>query len=330
MPVLYTSEYFGAAPILSVSTFGDLPATATSGQRISITAESALFDVTSYPAVVRWSGSAWELESCATTYLTLAAVEFASGTWTGTGGTVGTRSKATVVSTTYNESWVWNSSNNIFIPDYLGLTTIQNQKKIKGDSASLDAGWTCTPDAGCTAVSSGGKLVLTATSGGGTHRYAAASFADASQTASTNFYMKCLFKGTNTRTNPGQTSTFFQYKSYTSPTAGRVVEFGSALSSDGTQASINGKFMNRTSNDGTIYTTTANRGDSLATETLIQFRSIGDAALVKVGNGAWHDIAKSSCRSENANLFYIGTHSHNHVGNVAVLELRYLQAIRYT
>ena len=326
----YTSEYFGTAPILSVSTFADLPATATSGQRISITGESSLFDVTTYPAIARWSGSVWELESCATTYLTLAAVEFASGVWTGTGGTLGTRSKATVVSTAYNESWVWNSSNNIFIPDYLGLTTIQYQKKIKGDSASLETGWTCTPDAGCTAVSSGGKLVLTATSGGGTHRYAAASFTDASQTASTNFYMKCLFKCTLTRTNPGAVASFFQYKSYASPTAGTVVEFGCGNSSTGTSP-INGKFINRTSNDdGTIYTATANRGDTLSSETLVQFRSVNGAALVKVGDGQWHDITKSNCRNENANLFYIGTHSHNHNGNIGVLELRYLQAIRYT
>jgi hypothetical protein len=331
MPILYTSEIFGAAPAVSVSTFANLPASGTIGQRISITGESALFDTTSYPAVLAWNGNAWQLESCAATYLNIAAVEFASGTWTGTGGTVGTISGARVLSTTYNESWVWNSTSNIFVPSYLNVTTVANQQKIKGDSAT-PSGWVSTLGAGCTQTTDGSKLSFYAQSSSGNTHVSVLAFDDTSRTLTSNFYMKCLIQRNNsTNFEMGTTGQIQMYLQYLSgPSTGRAVEFGDADTVQGAPIGFTGVFYSRAGTPVT-YTATANRGDVLTTETLLQFRILaGVTAQVKVGSGAWHDIAVATCRSGAGTSFTIGTLSSNSSTNKAECKVRYLQAIRYT
>ena len=328
MPV-YTSQYFAGAPAVSVSTFANLPATGTTDQRIAITGESGLFDTTTYPAVVRWSGSAWQLESCAATYLNIAAVEFASGTWTGTGGTVATRPGARLIDTTYNECWIWNSTSSIFVPSYLGLTTVNNQENIKGDSAA-PTGWSTTTDTGSTIVTSGGKLVFTATSSSGNSSNNRIYFTDTAGTGTTNnFYMKCLYQRTTwTRATTGALDIFIRHDT---GNGGRIVEFADADTSSFT--TFNGRFANRTSGAGTGYTATANRGDTgWQSETLVQFRVIaGVTAQVKIGTGGWHDIAVTTCRTGAGTLrFEFGVTSNNSPSNIAVGKVRYLQAIRYT
>ena len=333
MPV-YTSQYFGGVPTVSVATFGDLPASVTTDKRIAITGESALFDTTNHPAVVRWSGSVWELESCAATYLNIAAVEFASGTWTGTGGTVGTRSGARIVDTTYNESWVWNSANSLFAPSYLGGISIADAKRIKGDSLTLETGWSSTVTAtNGSLTTDGSKLTFYANGTTSTTNVSVVSYSDASRTTTSNFYMKCLAQrtvsGNWNQSTTGQLTFYLQYVN--GPTTGRIVEFGDADISDAAGTSFTGKFIDRT---GTIaqYSATANRGDVLTTETLLQFRIIaGVTAQVKVGNGAWHDIAVSTCRFvSGGTTFAWGVSASNNVSNKAEGKLRYLQAIRYT
>ena len=329
MPILYTSDFFGGTATLSVSTFGDLPAAGDTNQRVVVTGESSLFN-SSYPAICVWEDSQWKLESARCTYLVLGTVEFGGGVWAGTGTSINTSSNCKIVDTTYNESWSWNSTNYLFVPAYLGITAIQNQQKIKGDSTTLESGWALTVGTNCTATTSGGKLILSGISQSSptTSRIVSASFTDAGQTNSTNFYMKCLMKSTLTRATTGSVSTWIQYQSATTGT-GNQVEFGHSDDSSGTP--IQGKFMNRTTDWKTVYTGTANRGDTLTSETLVQFRTIGTGiAQVKVGSGGWHDIAKSSCRASSANYFYIAAGSQNSASNIAVLELRYLQAIRYT
>lgn len=329
---LYTSQYFGGVATISVATFANLPASGTTDERIAITGESALFNTTTYPAIVRWSGSAWELESCATTYLNVAAVEFASGTWTGTGGTIGTRNGATVLDTTYNESWVWNSTSNIFVPEYLNLTTVAHQKKIKGDSITLESGW--DPPIigpGCTLTTDGSKLTMYAQSASGLTYTSVVTFNDTGRTLTSNFYMKCLIARNNSTNfamaTSGQIQMYLQYLS--GPSTGKAVEFGDADVTQGNPIDFTGVFFNR--NSLTTYTAAANRGDVLTTETLLQFRVIaGTAAQVKVGNGAWHDIAVATCRSGAGTSFTIGTLSTNSGLNKAQCTLRYLQAIRYT
>lgn len=331
---LYTSQYFGGVPVVSVSTFAELAASGTTGDRVSVTGESGLFDTTTYPAIVRWSGSAWELESCAATYLNIAAVEFASGTWTGTGGTVGTRSGATVLDTTYNESWLWNSTSNIFVPAYLGAITIADQKRIKGDSTTLESGWSSTVTAvNGSLTTDGSRLTFYANGTSSVTNVSVVSYSDAGRTTTSNFYMKCLVQRTASgnwnQSTTGQITFYLQYVN--GPTTGRIVEFGDADISDVPGTSFTGKFIDRT---GTVaqYSATANRGDVLTTETLLQFRIIaGATAQVKVGNGAWHDIAVSTCRFISGGIaFTWGVSASNNTNNKAEGKLRYLQAIRYT
>jgi hypothetical protein len=340
MPAAYTSQYFATTGgILSVSTFANLPATATTGQRISITGESSLFNTATHPAIVRWSGVVWELESAAATYLNIAAVEFANGTWTGTGGTtVGTKSGALVRDITYYDEWVWNSTSNIFVPKYLGLTTIGNQQKIKGDSLTLEAGWTSQVDATCTLVVDGGnKLFATAygNSVAPNARYTRFYFTDTAGTGNTNnFYMKCLLQ--RTTLTMGSTGGVNLYIRHDSGFNGKIVEFGDGSATSGS-ITINGKFMDRTGGWSTIYTATANRGDTWTSETLVQFRVIAGAtnalgiAQVKIGTGGWHDISVGTCRTGAGTLrFEVGVAGANNPLNVAAMKLRYLQAIRYT
>jgi hypothetical protein len=318
---------------VSVSTFANLPASGTANRRIAITGESALFDTTTHPAVVRWNGSIWELESCAATYLNIAAVEFASGTWTGTGGTVGTISGARIVDTTYNEPWIWNSANSLFVPSYLGGISIADAKSIKGDSAT-PSGWSSNVTAvNGSLTTDGSKLTLYANGTSSTTNVSVISYSDASRTTTSNFYMKCLAQRTASgnwnQSTTGQIAFYLQYVS--GPTTGRIVEFGDADISDVAGTSFTGKFIDRT---GTIaqYSATANRGDVLTTETLLQFRIIaGTVAQVKVGNGAWHDIAVSTCRFiSGGTTFAFGVSAYNNTSNKAEGKLRYLQAIRYT
>lgn len=333
MPAAYTSQYFGTGGgTVSVSTFANLPATGTTGQRISITGESSLFNTTNYPAIVSWNGSLWQLESAAATYLNIAAVEFASGTWTGTGGiTVGTKSGALLRDTTYNEVWVWNSTSNIFVPRYLGLTTVNNQEKIKGDSAT-PAGWSFTTSTGSTITTSAGKLVFTATSSSGFSSNNRIFFTDTAGTGTTNnFYMKCLYQRTTwERPTTGGLDIFIRHDT---GYAGNAVEFGDADTSFA--STFNGRFVNRATGAGVGYPTssTANRGDNgWQSETLVQFRIIaGATAQVKIGNGGWHDIAVTSCRAGSNTLrFEFGVSSNNSPTNIAQGTVRYLQAIRYT
>jgi hypothetical protein len=331
MPIVYTSELFATGTVtVSVSTFANLPATATTGQRISITGESSLFNTTNYPAIVRWTGSAWQLESAAATYLNIAAVEFASGTWTGTGGiTVGTRSGALLRDTIYNEVWVWNSTSNIFVPKYLGLTTINNQEKIKGDSAT-PAGWSFITNTGSTVTTDGSKLVFTATSSSGISSNNRIFFTDTTGAGTTNnFYMKCLYQRTTwTRATTGALDVFIRHDT---GNGGRIVEFGDADTSS--TSTFNGRFTDRTLGAGTGYTATANRGDTgWQSETLVQFRVIaGATAQVKIGTGGWHDISVGTCRSGAGTLrFEFGATSNNSPSNIATGKVRYLQAIRYT
>lgn len=330
MPIVYTSELFATGTTtVSVSTFANLPATATTGARISITGESSLFDTTNYPAIVRWSGSVWQLESAAATYLNVATVEFASGVWTGTGGTVATKSGALVRDTTYNEVWVWNSTSNIFVPKYLGLTTVDNQEKIKGDSAT-PAGWSTITNTGSTLVTNGSELVFTATSSSSTSSNNRIFFTDTAGTGTTNnFYMKCLHQRTTwARPNTGGLDIFIRHDT---GNGGNAVEFGDA---DTTFAStFNGRFTNRLTGPGVGYTATANRGDTgWQSETLVQFKVIaGVTAQVKIGTGGWHDIAVSTCRGPITTLrFEFGVLSNNSPTNIAAGTVRYLQAIRYT
>ena len=167
--LVYTSEIFGGAAVILVTTFGDLPVAGEVDQRALVTGETSLFS-SSYPVICVWETEQWKLESARCTYLNLGAAEFGGGVWVGTGASLNTSSKCEIIDTTYNESWIWNSTSNIFVPSYLGLTTIGNQEKIKGDSAT-PAGWSFTTNTGGSVVTSGGKLVFTATSssaGGGT------------------------------------------------------------------------------------------------------------------------------------------------------------------
>lgn len=344
MPIVYTSELFGSggAVTVSVSTFADLPAVGADEQRISITGESSLFDTATHPAIVRWSGSFWHLESAAATYLNIAAVEFASGTWTGTGGTtVGTKSGALLRDITYNEVWIWNSTNNIFVPRYLELTAIGNQQKIKGDSLTIP-GWTSQVDATCTLVVDGGnKLFATAygNSTAPTARYTRFYFTDTAGTGNlNNFYMKCLLQRTTlTMGTTGGVNLYIRHDTGNPGFSGAIVEFGDGSATAGS-ITINGKFMDRTSGWSTIYGNCANRGDTWTSETLVQFRvkALGGEnrkgfAQVKIGTGAWHDIGLTTCRSGSLSLrFEIGVAAANNPTNVAAMKLRYLQAIRYT
>ena len=329
--MVYTSELFATGTTtVSVSTFANLPATATTGQRISITGESSLFNTVTHPAIVSWSGVVWELESAAATYLNIAAVEFASGTWTGTGGTtVATKSGALVRDITYYDEWVWNSTSNIFVPKYLALTTVNNQEKIKGDSAT-PAGWSFTTNTGSTVTTSAGKLVFTATSSSGNSSNNRIFFTDTAGAGTTNnFYMKCLYQRTTwTRATSGGLDLCIRHDT---GNGGRIVEFGDADTSFA--GTFNGRFTDRTIGAGTGYTATANRGDNgWQSETLVQFRVIaGATAQVKIGTGGWHDIAVTTCRSGAGSLrFELAATSNNSGANIAQGTVRYLQAIRYT
>lgn len=358
MAVLYTDQIFGGSgtATISVATFANLPASGTTDERIAITGESALFDTTTYPAIVRWSGSAWELESCAATYLNVAAVEFASGTWTGTGGTVGTRSGAAVVDTTYNESWVWNSSNNIFVPNYLGAITIANQKRIKGDSLTLEPGWTATQTYSgtgglATLTTDGSKLTFYANGAATVVNSSVVNFNDAGRTTTSNFYMKCLMSratDSNWSGSPSGSRICLSFEYITSPTTsiGRILGFGDGDTDAGTGLSYPGRFFTRNSNPGitgiSAYAAPSfpRVADTLTTETLVQFRIInGTIAQAKVGNSFWHDLnflVSAGYLSVANTSYYAGTtftfgvDATSYTTNKAQGTLRYLQAIRYT
>lgn len=331
----YTSQYFGGVPTVSVATFGDLPAIGVSEQRIIVTGEWTTFSV-SAPVIICWDSTneEWQLESAKATYLKIADAEFASGVWTGTGGSIPTKPGAILVDTTYNESWVWNSTSNIFVPSYLGLATVDSQQKIKGDSAT-PAGWSFTTELGSTVVTDGSKLVFTATSSSGNSSNNRIFFTDTAGTGTTNnFYMKCLFQRTTfTRATTGALDIFIRHDT---GNGGSIVEFADANTS--TASTFNGRFANRTTGAGTGYTATANRGDTgWQSETLVQFRVIAGAtnalniAQVKIGTSGWHDISVGTCRTGAGSLrFEFGVTSNNNPSNIAQGKVRYLQAVRYT
>ena len=144
--------------------------------------------------------------------------------------------------------------------------------------------------------------------------------------------MKCLIERANNaswnQATTGQIAMFLQYLS--GPSTGKAVEFGDADISSTAGTSFTGNFINRAGTFAT-YTATANRGDVLTSETLLQFRIVaGVAAQVKVGTSGWHDIAVSTCRSGAGTSFTIGVSSKDSPTNKAQCTLRYLQAIRYT
>ena len=331
MPVLYTSELFRATPTVSVSTFGDLPVAGEVDQRVLITGETSLFS-SSYPVICVWETEQWKLESARCTYVNLGAAEFDSGVWVGMGASHNTSSKCEVIDTTYNESWVWNSTSNVFVPAYLNLTTVGNQQKIKGDSTTLESGWTPDISTTCTlAVDGGNKLLATALGASSVSKFVKLHFTDTTGTGTTNnFYMKCLLQRTTfTQATTGAINLYFRHDT---GNGGHAVEFGDGQTTN-VGIEVAGKFMDRTGTFNVTYSATANRGDTAWTsETLVQFRVIaGATAQVKIGTGAWHDIAVSTCRSGVTTLrFEIGVFATNNATNIAACKLRYLQAIRYT
>jgi hypothetical protein len=335
--LVYTSDVFGGAPAVSVATFGDLPVSGDVDQRILVTGETSLFS-SSYPVVCVWEDEQWKLENARCTYVNLGAAEFGSGVWVGTGLSLNTSSKCEITDTTYNESWVWNSTNSVFVPSYLNVTTVDNQQKIKGDSTTLEAGWVKQTDLpGTLVVDGGNKLLATAASSGtpSTSAFTKFYFTDTAGTGTlNNFYMKCLLQRTTwTRATTGGLDLFVRHDT---GNGGRIVEFGDADTSFA--STFNGRFTNRAGGAGVGYTATANRGDTAwQSETLVQFRVIAGAtnalgiAQVKIGTGGWHDISVGTCRTGAGTLrFEIGVGSNNNVSNIAACKLRYLQAIRYT
>ena len=360
MAVLYTDQIFGGSgtPILSVSTLGDLPASGTLHQRISITGESALFDTTTYPAIVVWDGSHWYLESCAATYLALAAVEFAGGIWTGTGGTLNMLHApwqgSTVIDTTYNESWVWNNAG-LYVPNYLGAITIANQQKIKGDSLALP-GWsaslTYSGTGGlATLTTDGSKLTFYANGATSVANSSIVSFNDAGRTTTSNFYMKCLMSratDSNWSGSPSGSRICLSFEYITSPTTsiGRILGFGDGDTEATSGLSRPGSFFYRNIYMGLSALNDYPRpslyrvADTFTTETLVQFRIIGGTiAQAKVGNNPWHDVnilVGAGYLSVATTSYYAGTtfafgvNATSYTTNKAQGTLRYLQAIRYT
>ena len=334
---IYTSEFFGTdcppcpTLIYSVNYFSGLPATGEIGQKITVSAES-LFN-NSYPVVVTWENSnsttGWKLLSARCTYVTLAAAEFNSGNWVGT-ATIPTSTYASITDTTYNESWTWNSSG-IFLPSYLSLTTINYQKKIKGNTVTLDAGWTTLTNTGCS-ITTDGTLTLAATGDGG-QRVAKVSFVDSGSLNDAGVYMKCLFQRTNLVAGSGGAShtTIELLSSATS----FLAIFGDSRSSDTvTYPDINGKFFNKSISSGANWTKTSSTPSTLSTETLIQYRKYYQDSnyvlQVKVGNQGWREInANDVALGGGGPFFSIGSYAKG-TGGSATCKLRYLQAIRYS
>jgi len=337
---IYTSEFFGTdcppCPTLvySVNYFSGLPATGEIGQKITVLAES-LFN-NGYPVVVTWENSnsttGWKLLSARCTYVTLAAAEFNSGNWVGT-ATIPTSTYASITDTDYLESWTWNSSG-IFLPSYLDVTTIDYQKKIKGNTVTLDPGWTKTEDTGCSVTTDGSKLTLAATGSGG-QRVATVSFVDAGSTKWTNFYMKCLFQRTDLVAGSGGAShTTMDYWPQSSASFGAT--FGDSRSSDTvTYPIINGKFFNRSISYGAKLPLTSTVNSTLSSEILIQYRAYdynGNENIVlqvKVGREGWRDINNIDLPAGAGPFFKVGSYAKG-TGGTATCKLRYLQAIRYT
>lgn len=346
MPLLYTSEYFATttAPTVSVSTFGDLPATGTTNQRISITGESDLFVTSTYPAVVKWSGLAWQVESGATTYRNIGSVEFNSGNWVGTGATLGTASNAVIRDTTYNDIWTWKSTNSIFLPSRIVDATLDNVKSIKGDSTS-PTGWTQTLSNGSgsgtlgvatattSAISVGGPTALTlgatATQTLSSGAYTAYAFTDTGIGTTTKFYFKGLVSQSLSRGSSGSVNIRLQYENGFS-----AVDFG-GFNSSGVGGTKDGLFFN--AQDCTTYTTAAggtNTEDVMTSETLLQLYFEGERAFVKVGTSPWKNVkvVYGFQRNSSNKTFSIlsvvqpsanGTYS-------ATLKVAYVKAIRYS
>ena len=334
----YTSEIFGSntppppAPVYTVSTFSALPLTGEWGQKISVTAET-LFN-NSYPVVVTYENSnsttGWKLLSARCTYVTLAAAEFNSGNWVGT-ATSPTSTYASITDTDYLESWTWNSAG-VFLPSYLSLTTIDYQKRIKGDTVTLDLGWTKTEDTGCSVTTDGSKLTLAAT-GSGAQRVATVSFADAGSTSTTNFYMKCLFQRTDlVAGSSGASHTTMDY--FPQSSGGFAAMFGDSRSSNNvTYPDINGKFFNKSVSWAENITKTSSTQGNLLNEVLVQYRVYSNntevVVQVKVGNLEWHDVLSTDLAAGAGPFFKVGSYAKG-TGGSATCKLRYLQAIRYT
>jgi hypothetical protein len=337
---IYTSEFFGTdcppCPTLvySVNYFSGLPATGEIGQKITVLAES-LFN-NGYPVVVTWENSnsttGWKLLSARCTYVTLAAAEFNSGNWVGT-ATIPTSTYASITDTDYLESWSWNSSG-IFFPSYLVLNTIDHQRKIKGNTVTLDPGWTTLTNTGCSITTDGSKLTLAAT-GDGSQRVAKVSFVDSGSSIYTEFYMKCLFQRTDLVAGSGGAShtTIELLPSATS----FLAIFGDSRSSNtALYPDINGKFFDKSVSYGANWTKTSSTSSILSTETLIQYRKYipnegGNITLqVKVGNQGWRDINPNDIAIAGFGPFFsIGSYAKG-TGGTATCKLRYLQAIRYS
>jgi hypothetical protein len=340
---IYTSEFFGTdcppCPTLvySVSYFSGLPATGEIGQKITVSAES-LFN-NSYPVVVTWENSVntsglyttgWKLLSARCTYVTLAAAEFNSSNWVGT-ATIPTSIYASIIDTTYNESWTWNSSG-IFLPSYLSLTTIDYQKKIKGNTVTLDAGWTTLTNTGCSITTDGSKLTLAAT-GDGSERVAKVSFVDSGSLNDSGFYMKCLFQRTNLVAGSGGAS-HTTMELLSRPTSFLSIFGDSRSSNTALYPDINGKFFNKSVSYAENWTKTSSTASTLSTETLIQYRkyyqSPNYVLQVKVGNEGWREInANDIALGGGGPFFTIGSYAKG-TGGSATCTIRYLQAIRYT
>jgi hypothetical protein len=344
--LVYTSDVFGGAPAVSVATFGDLPVSGDVDQRILVTGETSLFS-SSYPVVCVWEDEQWKLENARCTYVNLGAAEFGSGVWVGTGLSLNTSSKCEIIDTTYNESWVWNTSNNVFLPTRLVGKTIDNIKSIKGDSTS-PTGWTQTLSNGSgtgtlgvatattSAISVGGPTALTlgatATQNLSTGAYTAYTFTDTNISTTTKFYFKGLVSQSLVRGGGGISGSVnirLQYENGSSS-----VDFG-GYDSSGSGGTKDGLFFN--AQNCTTYTTAAggtNTEDVMTSETLVQLYVEGERAFVKVGNNPWKNVRvfsglQRATAAKAFGLFAVvqpsasGTYS-------STLKVAYAQAIRYT
>lgn len=342
--LVYTSDVFGGAAAISVATFGDLPVSGDVDQRIIVTGETSLFS-SSYPVICIWEDTQWKLESARCTYANLGAAEFAIGVWVGTGASINTSAKCQIIDTTYNECWVWNTTNSVFLPSRLSDKTINNIKSIKGNSTS-PSGWVLNTSVGTGGSPNGSTLVTTsAISVGGptglqstatsttsqlTGTYIQYAFTDENISTTTNFYVKTLLVHSLSRGGSGHVSVRFQYENGTS-----AVDFGAIKSISG--GDKDGIYYN--AQTVATYTTAAggtNTEDVMTTATLVQFYVEGGRSFVKIGTNPWKNVTVLYGLQRNSNPptkgFSIVTASQPSATAAfnATSKIAYLQAIRYS
>lgn len=306
----------GGLPSYTVATFGELPATATAGQRCTVTGETGLSGV----VCVNVSANVWSLESVTCAWLAVPALGATSDLWYSSGGiTVTTATGATLTDSTHNRSLRWWPAASLgcdgvwLMQDVYASATKTLYFWASGteDNATLNTlllaqGWGTSPNAAtltasngtATLTSDGTKISLTTTCPG-TGSTASATHTNtlAAITSARNAYFSALVQvptltGTECDVRFALLDGTDAYDLVVSRVAG-------VLSQDG-------RYVDIATNYTAAYADqTAGASDMRTAEVLLEMRKRGTFCQFRLNGGIWRSLSGATARNSAGIAFQI-------------------------